>query len=334
MEIHSFAALKKGASLEPYTYVSHETKPWEVGIEITHCGICHSDIHLLDDDWGLSHFPLVPGHEIVGIVKEIGKEISHLQKGDRVGVGWQCSSCLNCRWCSMGEEQVCQEIKATCVDQYGGYADYIRTDGRFAFPIPKSMASEIAAPLLCGGVTVFTPLKRFQMGPNKKVGVIGIGGLGHLALQFARAFGCEVVALSSSLEKESEAKKLGAHHFLYTKDKQQLKKHFDSFDLLLSTAIAGLDWELFLSLLHPFGTLCFLGGLEKECQITIANLVERSKMICGSNIGSRPTLREMLEFAALFKIAPQIELFPLSKVNEAIKKLRKNQIRYRGVLKR
>lgn len=218
MEIQSFAAQEKGATLLPFTYTSNSLDPWEIGIEITHCGICHSDLHLIDDDWGLSQYPLVPGHEIVGIVKELSKEISHLQKGDRVGVGWQCSSCFNCRWCSIGEEQVCKDIKATCVDQYGGYANYIRTDGRFAFPIPASLESELTAPLLCGGATLFTPLKRFHMGPNKKVGIIGIGGLGHMALQFARAFGCEVTAFSHSPEKEKEAKQFGAHHFLYTED--------------------------------------------------------------------------------------------------------------------
>ncbi len=330
MKIDGFAAKKQGAELTPFSYTSAQLKEWEIGIEISHCGMCHSDVHLIDNDWGISKYPLVPGHEIVGIVKEVGSRVSHLKKGDRVGIGWQCSSCLDCHWCSVGEEQVCSSIKATCLDQYGGYAHYIRTDARFAFVIPKGLSSEIAAPLLCGGATVFTPLMRFQMGPGHKVGIIGIGGLGHLALQFARALGCEVTAISSSPKKKKECLEMGAHHFCLWDD---LAKEEQQFDLLLSSSIDGFDWESSLSLLNPFGKLCFLGALTHEFKVQISSFVAGSKMICGSNIGSRPSIRKMLEFAALFQIQPLVEIFPLDQVNVALQKLRDNQIRYRGVLK-
>ena len=214
MTIHAHAAMAPRQTLNPFQYEPAGLGPWDVEVAITHCGICHSDIHLIDNDWGISSYPLVPGHEIIGTVEDAGAEVKHLKKGQRVGVGWQRGSCLVCEQCLKGNENLCPENRATCVGNHGGFAERIRVDSRFAFPIPDALASENAAPLLCGGATVYSPLKNYGVVPSMRIGVIGIGGLGHLALQFANAFGCEVTAFSSTPDKEKEAGLFGAHRFI------------------------------------------------------------------------------------------------------------------------
>ena len=194
MGFRAYAAHEQKGPLAPFVYEPGELGPNDVEIRVSHCGICHSDVHLVDGDWGASSYPMVPGHEIVGTVAAAGPAVRQLAVGQRVGVGWQCGACLECEWCVSGQENLCAQEEATCVERPGGFAERIRVDGRFAFPIPDALRSEHAAPLLCGGVTVYAPLARFAR-PSLRVGVIGIGGLGHLALQFARAMGCEVTAL-------------------------------------------------------------------------------------------------------------------------------------------
>src|SRR5512139_2529524 len=217
MSFHAYAAHARKGPLVPFVYDPSPLGPHDVEIRITHCGICHSDVHLVDGDWGVGSYPMVPGHEIVGTVAALGPEARHLETGQRVGVGWQRGACLGCDLCGTGDENLCPRNEATCVDHHGGFADRIRVDGRFAFPIPDALASENAAPLLCGGATVYSPLRRWVK-PPMRVGVVGIGGLGHLALQFARAMGCEVTAISSSPDKAAEARGFGAHHFLATRE--------------------------------------------------------------------------------------------------------------------
>ena len=325
MTIHAQAAMASKQHLKPFQYEPAALGPHDVEIAITHCGICHSDIHLIDNDWSMSSYPLVPGHEIIGTVADAGPAVKHLKQGQRVGVGWQRGSCLVCEQCVRGDENLCAESRATCVGNHGGFADRIRTDSRFAFAIPETLASENAAPLLCGGATVYSPLKHYGVVPPMRVGVIGIGGLGHLALQFANAFGCEVTAFSSTPEKEKEARDFGAHRFVASANPASLKNVVGSLDFILST--------VYLSLLRPNGKLCFVGVPAAPIQIHIGTLLGGQKSVCASVIGSRNTIREMLEFAARHDIEAMTEVMPLADVNKAIEKVRANKARYRMVLR-
>lgn len=332
MSIKSYATSKPKQILEPFTYEPAPLGPLDIDVKITHCGICHSDIHLIDNDWGSSTYPLVPGHEIVGIITELGPEVKNFKKGQRVGIGWQRSSCMCCDWCGQGEENLCLKQEATCVGHQGGFADKIRTDSRFAFPIPDALASEHAAPLLCGGATVFSPLITNEINPTHKVGVIGIGGLGHLALQFANAFGCEVTAFSSSPDKKNEAIGFGAHHFLSSNDASAIAKAANTLDFILCTSMSSMKWTDYINMLRPKGKLCFVGAVEKPIEVPFFSLVFGSKGISASNIASRPHMKQMLETAAKHGIKAKIEEFPLKDVNKAIEKVRSGKIRYRAVL--
>ncbi len=332
MKIYAYQCPEEKAPLVPFEYPASSLGPHDIRVKITHCGVCHSDLHLIDNDWKMTQYPVVPGHEIVGTVEEIGPLVDHLKEKERVGIGWQGKSCMACEWCLQGDENLCLQQEATCVDHFGGFATEIIADGRFAFPLPDSLPSPIAAPLLCGGVTVYAPFIEHRVTPSMRVAVIGIGGLGHLALQFAHYFGCEVTALSSSEDKEEEAKKFGADHFICTKDLMILEKYKSSFDFILSSSSNNLDWNSLIGTLRPRGKLCILGALEHSLVIPITDLVDGRKMICGSNIGSRPVIKQMLAFAARHQIYPQIEEFPMQDVNKAIEKVRSNKIRYRAVL--
>jgi alcohol/geraniol dehydrogenase (NADP+) len=332
MTIHAQAAMASKQSLKPFQYEPTALGPHDIEVAITHCGICHSDIHLIDNDWGVSSYPLVPGHEIIGTIVNAGGDVKHLKQGQRVGVGWQRGSCLVCEQCVKGDENLCPENRATCVGNHGGFAECIRTDGRFAFAIPDSLSSENAAPLLCGGATVYSPLKHYGVVPSMRVGVVGIGGLGHLALQFANAFGCEVTAFSSTPEKEKEARDFGAHRFVASASASDLKKATGSLDFILSTAFANLDWGAYLQLLRPNGKLCFVGVPSAPIHFHIGALLGGQKSVCASVIGSRNTIREMLDFAARHDIEAMTEVMPLADVNKAIEKVRANKARYRMVL--
>lgn len=332
MTIRGYAAKKPNGPLEPFQYDPKPLESHEVEVKISHCGICHSDIHLIDNDWGITDFPFVPGHEIVGTVTALGAEVQGLDKGQRVGIGWQRSACLKCEYCLRGFENLCSQLKDTCVGNHGGFAEAIRIDHRFAFPLPDGLESEYAAPLLCAGVTVYSPLVYYKVRPSMKVGVIGIGGLGHLALQFASKMGCEVTAFSSTPEKESEARGLGAHHFVYDNDSQTMEKVASTQDFILSTVNADLNWESYVDALRPGGRLCFVGVPKEAISIPVFSLIVGRNSICGSPIGSRTDIREMLDFAVLNDIKPCIETIPMSKVNEGIDRLRNNQVRYRVVL--
>ena len=330
--IRSFAAFKAKQKLKLFSYEQKPVGPWGVRIRVTHCGICHSDIHLIDNDWGISKFPLVPGHEVVGEVLELGNQAKHLNVGERVGVGWQAGSCMKCVWCRQGDENLCPDSRATCIGNYGGYGEEIQVDSRFAFPIPNNLSSEGAAPLLCGGVTVFSPFRHFDVKKGTKVGVLGIGGLGHLAVQFARALGAEVAAFSSHPEKEREVKEMGAERFVIISNKNQMKKAEQSLDFLLSTVNANLNWETYLNLVKKRGTLCFVGAVPGRIQFPVFSLIASERNVSGSMIGSRKTIATMLDFSVRHKIEAQTEVLRLSEVNQAIQKVRKNKARYRMVL--
>lgn len=352
MLIRSFAAFKAKQKLKPFSYEQKPLGLWDVRIKVTHCGICHSDVHLIDDDWGISAFPLVPGHEVVGEVTELGKSAvpfgqapvgrsirryravgaAHLKSGMRVGVGWQAGSCMKCEWCRQDEEHLCNESRATCLGNYGGYGEEIVVDSRFAFPIPAKLSSEGAAPLLCGGATVFSPLRRFKVGKGTKVGILGIGGLGHLAVQYAAALGAEVTALSSSTDKERVVKEMGAKQFVLVTDKRQMEKVQYSLDFLLSTANADLKWETYLDLLKKRGTFCFVGVTPKKISFPAFSVIVPERRVVGSVIGSPKLIKEMLDFSAKHRIESKSEVVKLSEVNSAVSKVRKSQARYRVVL--
>ncbi len=328
----AFAALQVNASLEPFFYDQAPLAPEEVTIAITHCGICYTDIHMIDNDWELSQYPLVPGHEIIGKVVALGNSVTGLSIGQRVGIGWLVGACLECGTCKRGDENYCGKHQPICVGRFGGFAAHVTADHRFVFPIPEGMDSAKTAPLLCGGITVFNSMMRFGVLPTHHVGIIGLGGLGHLAVQFAKAFGCEVTVFSSTKDKEQEAKSFGANHFVVTQDEKELEKRKDSLDFLLSTIHVDQNWSAYLDLLHPRGTLCFVGVPPSPINIAPVTLIDGGKSVSGSYIGNRQRMREMLSFAGLHGIEAQVEVVPLSEVNAAIEKVRSNQARYRMVV--
>jgi uncharacterized zinc-type alcohol dehydrogenase-like protein len=327
----AFAAPAAKQSLLPYEYEPAAIRPQDVEIQISHCGICHSDLHLIDNDWSLSSYPLVPGHEIVGTVTAVGQDCV-LTVGQRVGVGWQRSACFDCEQCRAGNENLCARQEATCVGHMGGFASRIRLDGRFVFPLPESLDAAAAAPLLCAGVTVFAPLRRWRVAAGAQVGVIGIGGLGHLALQFLRAMGCETTAFTSSPDKRDAAERLGAQHVVPSTSTRAILANADRFEFLLCTAPARLDWITYLQTLKPNGVLCLVGAPPGLLQIPAAQLLTRQRAICGSDIGSRGAIRETLAFAAEHGIAAEVETAPMADVNAALQRVRENRVRHRMVL--
>jgi uncharacterized zinc-type alcohol dehydrogenase-like protein len=302
-----------------------------VEIRISHCGICHSDVHLVDGDWGEGTYPMVPGHEIVGTVAALGPEAGGLRVGQRVGVGWQRGACLDCDLCGSGEENLCERAEATCVGHHGGFADRVRVDGRFAFPLPEALAPENAAPLLCGGVTVYAPLQRWAR-PAMRVGVVGIGGLGHLALQFARAMGCEVTAFSSTPDKEPEARSFGAGHFVATSEPKALRSVASTLDVVLSTVYVPQDWSGFLRALRPNGVLCFVASPPEPVKLAVGALLGEQKTVATSATGGRPAIRGMLDFAARHGVAAKTHVRPLAKADAALDEVRQGRARYRIVL--
>jgi uncharacterized zinc-type alcohol dehydrogenase-like protein len=331
-EIHGLGVHAAGAQLLAFKYDPGALRADEVEIKISHCGVSYSDIHLIDNDWGMSKYPFIPGHEIVGTVVAVGSGVKDRTMGERVGVGWQADSCGICEWCRRGEEHLCAKSQPTCVGRNGGYADKIRVISRFAVPVPAALESESAAPLMCAGITVYSPLRNYEVRPSSRVGVIGIGGLGHLGIQFAKAFGAEVTAFSTSKEKEADARKLGAHHFVNTRDLTELKKVGGSFDLLLSTVRADQDWQAYVSALRPNGTLCLVGASPSPVQVNAFSLIGGQKAVSGSNAGSPRDIAEMLDVAARHGVKAVTEKFAMAKANDAVAKVKKSQVRYRAVL--
>jgi uncharacterized zinc-type alcohol dehydrogenase-like protein len=330
--IQGLAAHAAGAGLLPFRYDPGVLGPQEVEIGVTHCGICHSDLHLISNDWGISQYPFIPGHEIVGTITAMGADVRSLEVGQRVGLGWQSNSCGTCEWCSRGMENLCALAEATCVHRNGGYADRVRANARFVIPIPEALESAHAAPLLCGGITVYNPLRTHLINPSSRVGVVGIGGLGHIAIQFARVFGAEVTAFSTSAAKEEEVRALGAHNFVNTRESKAMKEMAGTQDFILSTVNADQDWGVFVQTLRPTGTLCFVGVPPSPVSVSAFPLITGIRTLTGNPTGSPYRLREMLDVAARHGVKAQIESFPMSKANEAIEKVKKNKVRYRAVL--
>jgi uncharacterized zinc-type alcohol dehydrogenase-like protein len=330
--IQGVAAHAAGAELLPFHYDPGELGPMEVEIGITHCGICHSDLHLIANDWGISQYPFIPGHEIVGAITASGADVKSLEVGQRVGLGWQSNSCGTCEWCTRGMENLCPLSEATCIHRHGGYADRVRANARFVIPIPESMDSAETAPLLCGGITVYNPLRTHCINPTSRVGIVGIGGLGHMAIQFARIFGAEVTAFSTSAAKEEEARALGVQNFVNNRDSKALKEMANTQDFILNTANADQDWGVYLQALRPTGTLCFVGVPPSPVTFHAFPMISGVRTITGSPIGSPHQIREMLDVAARHGVKATIEPFAMDKANAAIDKVKKNKVRYRAVL--
>ena len=331
LRVLGYAAKAVGQPLEPFEYTPPELGENDVRVSGTHCGVCHTDIHAIDNYYGITDFPFVPGHEIVGYVSAVGRAASGLKEGDRVGIGWQGRSCMKCEWCLQGEEQLCLDIvqSGTWVP-YGGFSSSVIVDSRFAYSLPDTMPSEMAAVLMCAGVTVYSPLQSHAARAAKKIGIIGVGGLGHLALQFARALDYEVTAISSSPEKKEQALAFGADHFIVSDDQTSLRQVMLDFDLLLCTAHGKINWEALLPTLKRNGRLVLLGFPDVAFNST--DLVAHQLSITGSFLGNRATMREMLSFAQAHSIVPKVELMPMTEVNEAIRKVKENKARYRIVL--
>ncbi len=330
--IQGLAAHAAGAQLLPYRYDPGEVGLNEVEIGISHCGICHSDVHLISNDWGISQYPFIPGHEVIGAVTAVGAEVRSLVVGQRVGLGWQSNSCGHCEWCVRGMENLCPTAEATCVHRNGGYASHVRANARFVLPIPDALPSEQAAPLLCGGITVYNPLRTHGVNPSSRVGVIGIGGLGHMAIQFARVFGAEVTAFSTSPTKEEEARELGANHFVNSRETKGMRDVAGTMDLILSTVNANEEWNMYLQALRPTGVLCLLGIPPSPIAVPAFPLVAGMRTITGNPTGSPARLREMLDVAARHRVVAKTERFAMAEANEAIAKVKKNKVRYRAVL--
>ncbi len=330
--VNAYAAFEQEGVLQPYQYEPGPLGNQQVDIQVEYCGICHSDLSMIQNAWGMTQYPFVPGHEIVGVVAAIGSAVTTLQVGQRVGLGWYSSSCMTCEWCMGGDHHLCPSAEGTIVGRPGGFADQVRADQSWVVPIPDVIDSATAGPLFCAGITVFQPIIQCGVQPTDRVGVIGIGGLGHLALQFLNAWGCEVTALSTQPDKEAEARKLGAHHFVNTRDSEALKSTANSFDYIISTVNVSLEWSIYLSALRPKGRL-HLVGVAPDLSLPVFPLLSGQRSVSGSPVGSPATITKMLNFSARHSLAPQTEVFPLAQVNEALDKLRNQHPPYRLVLK-
>lgn len=331
--VHAYAAHEAGATLQPFEYTLGELGPDQVDIEVMYCGICHSDLSMLDNDWRFTQYPFVPGHEVIGRVKALGNQVKHLSIGQVVGLGWTASSCLSCDQCVSGNHNFCNQSQGTITGRHGGFADIVRAQAIWTFPIPEAMDVSSAGPLFCGGITVFTPLLQHGISPLDRVGVVGIGGLGHMALRFLKAWGCEVTAFSTSPDKEEQARELGAHHFVSTHDKDALKKIRGSLDLVLDTVNVPLDWNAYIGTLRAQGALHIV-GVASEVQARVGALMGRQKSISASPTGNPSAIRSMVDFATRHDIRPMVEMYKMSDVNAAMDRLRHGKPRFRVVLKR
>jgi uncharacterized zinc-type alcohol dehydrogenase-like protein len=330
--IRSWAAHAASAPLQPYEFDPGPLGPEEVEIAVEYCGICHSDLSMLDNEWQFTKYPFVPGHEAVGTIVALGEHTKGVQVGQQVGVGWNAASCLHCRRCISGNQHLCADVQATIVGRPGAFADRVRAHWAWVFPLPEALDPGSAGPLLCGGITVFSPLLNLDVKPTHRVGVVGIGGLGHMALKFSNAWGCEVTAFTSSESKHEEARRLGAHRVVSSVDRSAMKAIAGSLDLILVTVNVALPWGALQGTLAPQGRLHVVGAVQEPIPVRVPGLIDREQSISGSPTGSPGAIATMLDFAARHGIAAQVEHFPMSRVNDALDHMRAGKARYRVVL--
>ena len=344
MSTKAYAALSARAPLAPYSIERREPREHDVVIEIKYCGICHSDIHQARNEWNEYQeeviFPMVPGHEIAGIVTAVGAKVTKYKKGDKVGVGCFVDSCRTCAECKRGLEQYCSVQTVWTYNArdkegaptYGGYSDKIVVDENYVLRMPDNLSLAACAPLLCAGITLYSPLKHWKAGPGSKVAVVGLGGLGHMGVKLAHALGAEVTVLSQSSKKQTDSKRMGADHFYATSDPDTFTKLAKSFDLILNTVSAALNWSEYLNLLKVDGSMVLVGLPEKDVALGAFSLTAGRRSLAGSQIGGIVETQEMLDFCSKHGIACDIEEIPIQKVNEAYERVLKGDVRYRFVI--
>jgi len=331
--VKAYAASEVGGKLNPFSYDLPKIGSEEVDIKVHYCGICHSDLSMLNNEWGMTQYPLVPGHEVIGEVVEIGSQVKGLKAGDFVGLGWASSSCMHCKQCMDGSHHLCGSLEGTIVGRHGGFADFVRCHWSWAISLPEGIDLQKAGPLLCGGITVFNPIIIAGIKPTDKVGVIGIGGLGHMALKFLNKWGCEVIAFSSNPDKKEQILAMGATKVINSRDPKELESIAGSLNFILNTTNVKLDWNSYLSTLAPKGKLHTVGAVLEPMEIPAFSLIIGEKSVGGSPIGSPALTQTMLEFCVRHSIYPMVEEFPIEKVNEAMAHLEAGKARYRIVLK-
>jgi len=333
MKVNAYAVNEPKGRLEPFSYELGKLSPENIDIKVSYCGVCHSDINMMNNEWGMTQYPIVPGHEIIGEIVAAGNAVKNLKVGDIVGLGWMSSSCMSCSECMSGDHKLCSNSEGTIIGRHGGFAEYVRSHWSWAIPIPKGMDLSKTGPLLCGGITVFSPLFSSNIKPTDSVGVIGIGGLGHLALKFLKHWGCDVIAFSSNPSKKNEILSMGANKVIDSKDSEDLKSVAGKLKFILNTTNVSLDWDSYLTALSPKGKLHTVGAVLEPMEIPAFSLIMGDKSVGGSPIGSPELIRLMLEFCNRHNIYPNTEEFLMENANEAIEHLNQGKARYRIVLK-
>ncbi len=338
---NGFAAFDAESSLKPYSFTRRALREFDVDITIEYCGVCHSDLHQARNEWGGSLYPMVPGHEIVGQVRAIGKGVSAFKVGDRVGVGCLVDSCRTCPSCPAGEESYCEGGFVGTYNSYekdgktitqGGYSSRIVVDEKFVLRVPSNLDPKAVAPLLCAGITTYSPLKHWKVGPGVKVGIIGLGGLGHMGIKFARSFGADVTAITSNLKKKDDALRLGAHHVIVSTNDQQMKAHRATFDILLDTVSANKDLSPYLNLLKRDGNHVMVGLPDKPLAVPAFTLIGARRSISGSLIGGIRETQDMLDYCGAHQIVSDIELIDIQDIEKAYKRMVKGDVKYRFVI--
>ena len=333
MKVNGYAATAQKAKLIPYSYDLGEIGSEEVDIKVSYCGICHSDLSMINNEWGMTQYPIVPGHEIIGEVIATGNAVKNVRIGDKVGLGWMSASCMSCEQCMDGEHHLCSQSEATIVGRNGGFADKVRGHWSWAIPLPEGIDMSKAGPLLCGGITVFNPIILAGVKPTDRVGVIGIGGLGHMAIKFLKHWGCEVIAFSSNPTKKESILKMGASQVIDSTSTEELESIKGKLNFILNTANVTLDWNAYLTALAPKGKFHTVGAVLEPMEIPAFSLMMGEKSMGGSPIGSPALTKIMLDFCVRHNIYPEVEEFPMTKVNEAIEHLENGKARFRIVLK-
>jgi uncharacterized zinc-type alcohol dehydrogenase-like protein len=337
----SFATTAPDKPLAPFTIERRETGPQDVKIDILYCGVCHSDIHQARNEWGRSLYPMVPGHEIVGRVTSVGAEVKNFKQGDLVGVGCLVDSCRTCSSCKDDLEQYCEngwtgtyngQDKKSGGTTFGGYSDHIVVDQEFVLRMPENLDTKAAAPLLCAGITTYSPLRHWKVGPGQKVAIVGLGGLGHMGVKFAHAMGAHVVMITTSPEKGEDAKKLGADEVLISKDAEAMAKHANSFDFILNTIPVGHDLNPYIALLKRDATMCIVGAVEPLKEMHGGGLIMGRKNVAGSLIGGIAETQEMLDFCGKHNIVCDVEMINIQDINNAYERMIKSDVKYRFVI--
>ncbi len=332
MTVKAYAVTQAKGDFQPFEFELGPIDPYEVDISVESCGICHSDLSMVDDEWGMAQFPLVPGHEVVGTIAAVGDHVTHLKVGDRVGLGWHAGYCMMCDQCMGGDHNLCSNAQPTIAGRHGGFADTVRAKAPSVFKIPDGLDAKEAGPLLCGGIAVFNPMVQAGLSPTASVGVIGIGGLGHMGLKFAGAWGCHVTAFTPESKKQ-EALDMGAHDTINSRDPEAIEAATGRFDLVLSTVNVSLNWNAILATLKPRGRLMMPGAVTGPLGVKLLpDMMFKQLSVGSSPVGSPVVIRQMLDFAARHNVAPVNEHFPMGKVNDAFEHLRSGKARYRIVL--